>query len=632
MTSNHNNQDTCLQQTGFRHLSRQCLYLSCAAALFLIIVGSKLWLINTAGTDLPYWDQWNAEAGSLFIPYINKTLSIVDLFKPHNEHRIFFTRLLSLGLMLFNHQWDARLAMVVNAIIHSLSAVILFWIMIRLEGPKALGLGFLAVALAFSLPFSWENTLAGFQSQFYFLFLFSLLSIALLVLHKPMSIVWFAGVITAVASIFTMASGFLSICAVFLIITLRLLKEPETWKAGIITLLGCFMIIVISLLLTVTVKGHEVFRIRSFMAFVTAMGRNLAWPNIKHPRLAVVSMLPMIMLIFHYIRSRERNLKAEEMTIGLGFWVVLQSAAIAYARGGGISIARRYMDIMSMGMVVNAFSIVLLLTRYHNRSRTGRIWPALFGIWIILCGTGLVSLTSQTLRNEIPLRKYYYNQQAAHVRAFVATDDIRHLTGKQGEEIPYPCPYYLAQILRDPIIRKLLPASVRQPLSIRRRNTNDPAFILNGVDPATPRPEPFDVAWGSYSEQGRRSEGTFASLPVRTSSLPFLKFDIAGFLGHDNLSMKVVDLSRNTDKMLRPYELPLTSWKPFFIRAPEGKFIIVASDRHCNAWFAFKEPREVGYGSWLAVCLAKRGQLILVLGLVMAVFTMAWFYLKHLTH
>ncbi|MFC1461552.1 hypothetical protein ACFLQR_03420 [Verrucomicrobiota bacterium] len=622
---------TTTRQSGSYSAKRIFILLMCVIALFLIIFGSKLWLIREFGSDLPYWDQWRAEAGDLLIPWANKSLSIGAFFKPHNEHRIVFTRLLSMTLVMLNQQWDARLATVVNAGIHSLSAVILLWLMVRLIGPRALGPGLLAIALTFSLPFSWENTLAAFQSQFYFLFLFSLIAIALLVLNRPMSIAWLAGLVVGLACIFTMAAGLLAVCAVFLLVILRTIRGRLDWKAGAVTLIGCAVIIIIGLLLTVTVEGHDRYRTHSIITFVTALGRNLAWPNTNYPWLALLNVLPLALLAFHYMRSRQTDLRAEEMTLALGLWVILEAAATAYARGGnGTSVSWRYMDILSLGMVVSAFSIVLLTTRYKLRGRMARIRPAVFAAWAVLCVIGLTNLSSEAVQTVIPHRKTYYDLQVAHTKAFVATDDIRHLENKNGEEIPYPCPYYLAGILRNPVIRELLPASVRQPLPVRRKNTNDTAFVQNGVDTETPCPEEFEVAWGSWSQDGYRAEGVFESLPVRRSSLPCLKFRLSGFLGHNNLEMKLVDLSQDDEKILRPAVPPLSTWMPFSVKAPDGDFIIVASDSHHNAWFAFKAPTELGYLSWLAERLANRGPFLLVLGILIVLFMGAKEYLANL--
>src|SRR5215471_8184894 len=80
-----------------------------AVALGLLIIGARWYLIGTYGTDVPWMDQWDAEGQGLYLPSHAGTLSLHDLFAPHNEHRIFFTRVVALGLLWINGQWDPRL-------------------------------------------------------------------------------------------------------------------------------------------------------------------------------------------------------------------------------------------------------------------------------------------------------------------------------------------------------------------------------------------------------------------------------------------------------------------------------------------------------------------------------------------
>ena len=47
------------------------------------------------------------------------------MFGLHNEHRIFFSRVLALDLLVLNGQWDPRLQQVVNAGLQSVIAVLL---------------------------------------------------------------------------------------------------------------------------------------------------------------------------------------------------------------------------------------------------------------------------------------------------------------------------------------------------------------------------------------------------------------------------------------------------------------------------------------------------------------------------
>ena len=66
-------------------------------SLFLILVGARAVVINYAGNPTPYADEWDGEAANLLKPYLKGALTIGDLFHAHNEHVIFFTRLLTLG-------------------------------------------------------------------------------------------------------------------------------------------------------------------------------------------------------------------------------------------------------------------------------------------------------------------------------------------------------------------------------------------------------------------------------------------------------------------------------------------------------------------------------------------------------
>ena len=113
----------------------------------------------------------------LYVPFKACDLTWSQMFSLHNEHRVFFSRLLALDLLVVNGQWDPRLQQVVNAVMHSLTALLVvttFWIA---NERRRLDLLVFVGALTFALPFGWENTLVGFQSAFYFLLLFSVLGL-----------------------------------------------------------------------------------------------------------------------------------------------------------------------------------------------------------------------------------------------------------------------------------------------------------------------------------------------------------------------------------------------------------------------------------------------------------------------
>lgn len=590
-------------------------------ALFLLIFGGRLGLIDRCGSDTPAWDQWDGIGGNLFLPYAGHTLTAADLFKPHNEHRILFTRLLALGLMRANHQWDNRLETVVNAGLHALTAVLIF-AMILQWGPRRISvpLGFPAIALAFTLPFSWENTLFGFQSQFYFLILFSVASMTLLIMHPPGSRRWLAGWGLGLLCVFTMASGFLAAGAVLIWAVLEGIRLPRRWKAAGVTATAAAIIILAGWLLNVGVEQHQALRAHSILQLIIAFGQNLSWPNLvwpclNYPWLAFLNWLPILLLAgAYYWRPEGPYTKLERWILLLGLWVILQAAAMAYARGGP---SWRYMDVLSLGMVVNIISMGLLMMRQPWHRATGVLAAVCCTAWVLLCGAGLLTLTRQAVREEIPRKMMLANIQRDNIRDFMATGDGRCLSDKSSEEISFPATasWVLICLLRDPFIRDILPASIRTPLKIDQKSSYGHAFISNGVDSAV-AVAAHAKAWGSYSGPGPAAEGAWISQPL-SSRFPFLRFELAGHLGKGYLTMHLGNVADQHKTTIHPRHVAGTVWQPYIARTPPGEFRIEVVDDHARRWFAFKEPTEVGWLSWMALRLTRQGRMMMMAGIVL---------------
>ena len=164
----------------------------CLAGLFFLVWGSKLNLINAFGSDVPFWDQWGIE-GILYPAASEGALDPSFLFHPHNVHRPLFLRLFNTMLLGLNGQWDPIVAMVVSSLVYSLILTGLCLVLWRLAGRKNLPLFCVMVSIIGVLHFSWENTLGGIHSCWYFLLGFSLLSIILLLCSKPFTIPWLLG-------------------------------------------------------------------------------------------------------------------------------------------------------------------------------------------------------------------------------------------------------------------------------------------------------------------------------------------------------------------------------------------------------------------------------------------------------
>ena len=163
--------------TGINVSSWVIYPLACA----LVVIGAKCWMIASYGSPTPFWDQWDAEGVILYPKYLGGTLQISDLIAPHNEHRILVTRLWSLLLLALEGYWDPILQMVANTLILGV-VVALFIAAFRPILDRWSWLAFALFSMViFSLPFGWDNTLSGFNSQWYFLLLFSLAGLVVII-------------------------------------------------------------------------------------------------------------------------------------------------------------------------------------------------------------------------------------------------------------------------------------------------------------------------------------------------------------------------------------------------------------------------------------------------------------------
>ena len=130
------------------------------AVLFLVVFTAKLHFLHQYPVKVPFWDQWDAEAGAVLIPFNECSLSWRAMFTPHNEHRVFFTRLYALDLVLANGQWDPRAPAGVSTrpctASPRCSLAMIFWLA---SNRRHLDLIVFVCALTFALPFAWENTI-----------------------------------------------------------------------------------------------------------------------------------------------------------------------------------------------------------------------------------------------------------------------------------------------------------------------------------------------------------------------------------------------------------------------------------------------------------------------------------------
>jgi hypothetical protein len=246
-------------------------------------------------------------------------------------------------------------------------------------------------------------------------------------------------------------------------------------------------------------------------------------------------------------------------------------------------------------------------------------------------------LSLRALQIDIPERQFYQRCQLLNTRAYMATGDIRVLDRKPNPQLPLyegdpdaPRPQHegekFVRYLNFPRVRSILPACVRDPLKVVPEGVT--GFVTNGAAGAKPR-IPGEVAWGSYTTNGKADKGRFESLPIPRSRLAFLEFRVAGDLGQAGLSLTLIDLGSGKTTSVKPPKSLGDNWQTCRVRAPHGDFKIIAIDESSSGWFAFQAPREVGWLSWAALQAASLGGRLFFIGLALYVTSVAFAFRRH---
>jgi hypothetical protein len=569
------------------------LALSAAGLAF----GSKLQLIRAYGSDVPYMDEWDAVGRALLIPRSLGTLHAGNFLMPHNEHRIVLSRVISYLLAVSNRQWDPLLEMTVGAAIHAgfCAALLLF------ARTLVRGFRFLVVALAttalFLLPFDWENTLQGIQSQFYLLEWGALGTLVLCVPSAPLSARWWAGVLVGAASLGTMASGFIAGAAALALLGVgAALRRHLTARAAVgaaVLALLCFA----GYLAVVHVPGHERLRAHSIWAWTVAAASGLAWPVWDWPLLFLVMQLPIGLVAARCARARSMG-PGESVLIALAVWVWMQTAVIALGRANeGVFRSPRYTDLYAVGSFCNAVALALLWRSGGRARALGLLaagWVALFaaGLWMRTRDVHSLYLGDYPRLKAIERR---------NVRAFLATGDAAILWAAGKDELPYPSRPDLEMMLRAPGIVFMFPMGIRTPLHVAPR-TGSAGFELQ--DPA-----------GILSDSGARvwiakkGPARFVSQPLPLDILPFVHLEVAGSRGMDAAALRIETAAAG--QSMPPFALAEGLTHSADVAVPKGEAARLVVDVPAgDHWFAFAEPVELGRGSWATHWLLRRSDRI----------------------
>jgi hypothetical protein len=145
-----------------RAVSLRLVALLAAANLLPVVL--VVYFVGRFGEDLPVYDEWDAFVQSTIGRRDAGAFGLAALFAQHNEHRIVFSRLLTLANAALFH-WDRRVEMYSTALLLIFTAAVLFGFLKTYWSNRWAALFFIPVAWTMLNWRQWANLLRAFQTQ-----------------------------------------------------------------------------------------------------------------------------------------------------------------------------------------------------------------------------------------------------------------------------------------------------------------------------------------------------------------------------------------------------------------------------------------------------------------------------------
>jgi hypothetical protein len=571
---------------------------------FLAILGGRFLTIHLLGVSFHQADAWDHEPWYLYFPFQDGNLSWRHLFAPCNEHRIFFTRILSLGVFLVNGQWDNLVLASCNNIVYACAFTGMGLLLWHQAGRCFLSIFALAITLLGTLPFAWENTVWSFQSQFYFCVAFSVLILWLLLSRTPRDTGWYLGIAAAVWCLFTVGAGRLPAIVICCIMVLRLWVEPRQWKTHMATLLACAGVLGFERLLPSTPEIWSM-KTRTIDQFIATFGKTFSWPFVGSEWMWILVWLPMFCLVVNRFRKRQEISSFEWLVFAIGGWGFISALGVGLKRGafsqGPVS---RYMDMTSLALLANVAAILALYMRL--RPVAARRCALAGCAWALVMGCGLAQVSFDQLNYNAGARLAYNRLVVRpNIITFLREDKLSQLLSLREAQLPHPDQMAVATYLRCPRIRAILPSSIRPPVSVMPDAVS--GFSVGGIGTGH-RYDIVDTIWGSFGPQGNMGWGDFRSQPLRRLALPWLEFEVMGDmytgLRRDNFYLRLQDPASLRESTASDIDWNNGRYGSVTMKAPCSNPLITAMDHDSAFWMSFTEPREKSTLSvWVAFIL-----------------------------
>lgn len=565
----------------------------CLTGIVLLGGGAKLWLIHLYGTDLPDRAQWlDGQAGVVDLWATGAQSPASDL-APARDYPV-LARWVSQALLHVNGQWDNRLLVVANTLIHAFAVALL----VALLAPRLTRTGIwitsLAAALLVAAPLNAGEVLAGSALPDCLTLVLAIPAVWLLLEHTPGNRDWWLGLALAAATPFAshlspaLFAGLGAVALARAVIDVpRRTVHAVNCAVALAGLAGSLALEYRWLAPALSLDGNWPLWIARALAFPEG-GTWWLLPAVHAPLGAWFWLL---------YRDPDRKQTLAPMLGIVGTAATLIALHLCLERAPGDAAPT---ILASTALLIDVAAVTWL---WHHQAgpRLGRL--AFTVAWAGLVAFGLRAHTERALAIELPRESAAAAEAAARMERFLREDepavlqhrDVRAATGIAAER--------LQEFLAHPYLRRALPASVRPRVHLLPGSATTPDFRsdLAGTD----LPFPFAAAWVSGRGDEPASGSMFVSRALPPGLLPVLQFRVAGDLGTPRFPLALRSLESGETFTLQLEERTGARWKNVNLGRPRDPVVLVVGPAAPGAWGAFSEPVEQGLLSWYARKFAK---------------------------
>ncbi len=467
------------------------LQFSTGVGILLLIFGIRLGLISNKVSWAPYLDQFEGEWATVIRPFNEGIFRWVDFAAPHNDHRITTTRIFVLAAYLANGEWDNRVLAVSNCFLQSACIAWLCLVALRDFAEKAAVIIGLGVFTSLSLT-DWSNIITGFQVQFHFLLLSSLMALTLMPRALDNRIAGWTGFAAGLFALGSMGSGFLALAAGVCGLLMRAWIERQlTFNVAAL---------IVSSLAAVFYAWHtralfpalDELHATSISHWFFALFTYGAWPLPASFAWAALLWTPWALLTWKTVAQRKTS-TFSLFVITVGIWLLMQVGALAYGRAGYAPVmSSRYTGMLEWNGIVAVASLSLLFSTHLTSPSFSRFSVVFTGTVAAIYGAALIYSSVYVF---IPQYKDFVAQVREHesrLGTFMRSDDPRVFSEVDFPRKPFPFDGRLVSLLRDPALVTALPAPLRRE---QFRFANSTAFAMVHAGPVTQLARSLLKAW-----------------------------------------------------------------------------------------------------------------------------------------